>query len=62
MSPHGQTELKRSNSQIMRALAVDTQTETSQSTKQSTNNLEEKRGIPKVRSGLNVAAVYVEVK
>jgi hypothetical protein len=46
----------------MRALAVDTQTETSQSTKQSTNNLEEKRGIPKVRSGLNVAAVYVEVK
>mmetsp|Transcript_88 Transcript_88/g.170 ORF Transcript_88/g.170 Transcript_88/m.170 type:complete len:393 (-) Transcript_88:1601-2779(-) len=47
----------------MRALGgVDesTVTDISSSTKLSSSNLGEKRGLPKVRSGLNISAVYVE--
>ena len=62
-------ELKRSNSQIMRALQSGSQPEdtstitaTTDESKAVSTEPEGRRGLPKVRSGLNIAAVYVEAK
>jgi len=58
-------ELKRSNSQIMRALQggdmESEKTRTSASTA-SIKTIEERRGLPRVHSGTKLSAVYVEAK
>jgi len=48
----------------MRALAEGayTESQTSTTNSQSTVAAEERRGLPKVNSGLNIAAVYQEQK
>lgn len=55
--------MKRTNSQIMKALqegASDTTGEANVSV--STAPAEERRGLPKVRSGINIANIYTEAK
>jgi hypothetical protein len=53
--------LKRSNSQIMKALHDTGDTE-DESNKTAQSIPEQRRGLPKVRSGLNLAQDYVEAK
>lgn len=63
ISNQNPNELKRTNSQIMKALndASATQDDSNASTTTATAP-EERRGLPKVRSGINIASIYVEAK
>lgn len=63
-SAHNPGELRRTNSQIMRALK-DGEELTQASTDQNPTTPpapEQRRGLPKVRSGVNIAQLYVEAK
>jgi hypothetical protein len=63
-SAHNPGELRRTNSQIMRALK-DGEELTQASTDQNPATPpapEQRRGLPKVRSGVNIAQLYVEAK
>jgi starch synthase len=63
-SVHNPGELRRTNSQIMRALK-DGEELTQASTDQNPVTPpapEQRRGLPKVRSGVNIAQIYVEAK
>lgn len=52
--------LKRSNSQIMKALQ---ETDDDSSQKTSTSQApDQRRGLPKVRSGLNLAQTHIDAK
>jgi len=57
-SSGNQNELKRSNSQVMMALNSSQNADTTANT--NSTQAEERRGIPRVSSGANIAAVYVE--
>ena len=64
-----QSELKRTNSQIMRALQADDEDEKESDTTKTSNSptkpvveAEQRRGLPKVRSGVNIGVNYVEAQ
>lgn len=67
ISNQNPNELKRTNSQIMKALndpdATKDESSNVTATSVATSSApEERRGLPKVRSGINISAIYVEAK